>query len=327
MSSLSLYQRIVEQGTKSDPEGKPDPRFALPSTVNWMRGLAILLADQKLDFNSASSFYAHVGKRRFSPQEENTIFEQLLFGLHQLSALEALKSVPGKADVARVAIVAWYYGIYSGASAMIAAQDGSFQEDHSGTANVWDTLFAAPGKVLPPFSWRVSSLVERTYKAEVKALSGGSSFALTSKPTNVLEAQGACCAYLSGCAAWWKWKTEDALTSSREFKQLNVSNFRSKAAKELRDARLGGKSMSFLHQAIRYRGKANYREALFLGYGRSVNTVLDAFVDDLAAVLRAFLQMSGAFARKRLGQPTWQEFVDDLEAHRAFQVSTKSVWG
>lgn len=33
----------------------------------------------------------------------------------------------------------------------------------------------------------------------------------------------------------------------------------------------------------------------------------------IAVVLRAFLQMSGAFACKRLGQPTWQAFIDDLE--------------
>ena len=53
--------------------------------------------------------------------------------------------------------------------------------------------------------------------------------------------------------------------------------------------------MGFVHQASRYRGKANYREALFLQYGKSTATILDGFVADQVIVLRAFLAMAGAF--------------------------------
>lgn len=114
--------------------------------------------------------------------------------------------------------------------------------------------------------------------------------------------------------------------ASREFKALSVANFRTKAARELRDSRLTGKAVSFLHQAIRYRGKANYREALFLGYGDYVETLLSDYLDDLATVLRGFVTMSGAFAYKRLGRSIWNEFTDDLDKHRSFQVSPKSIW-
>jgi hypothetical protein len=34
-----LYDRIIKQGTINEPGGKPDPQFALPSTVNWMHAL------------------------------------------------------------------------------------------------------------------------------------------------------------------------------------------------------------------------------------------------------------------------------------------------
>ena len=326
MSDFSLYRRFTEQGTLSEPNGLPDPRFALPSTVNWMHALAMLVMDQVVDFKSASSFYATVGKRTFSPQEENSIFEQLLFSLHQLSALEALGSIPCKSDVARVGIVAWYYGIYSAASAMVAAQDGSFQDDHTGTANGWDRQVSATCRIMSPFSLRVSTLVESGFKAEIETLKMGRSFDLTSKPTNSTEAFGGCCAYLSGSAAWWKWKTEENVKATREFKALNVSDFRTKAARELRDCRLTGKAVSFLHQAFRYRGKANYREALFLGYGDYVETLLSDYMYDLASVLRGFVSMSGAFACKRLGQPIWNDFIEDLDAHRSFQFSPKSIW-
>jgi hypothetical protein len=327
MSGFSLYRRFTEQGTLSEaPNEFPDPRFALPSTVNWMRALALQVEAQSLNFTTASSFYAAVGKRSFTPQEENTIFEQLLFSLHQLSALEALRSCPCKSDVARVGIVAWYYGIYAAGSAMVAAQDGSFQDDHTGTANAWDRQFPATGKVMMPFSPRVSTLVEARYKAEIENLKRGHSFDLMNKPTNSTEAFGASVAYLSGSAAWWKWKTEENITASREFKALNVTNFRTKAARELRDSRLEGKSVSFLHQAFRYRGKANYREALFLGYGDYVETVLEDYLNDLTTVLRGFIAMSGSFACKRLGQQIWSEFLDDLDTHRSFQVSPKAIW-
>ena len=323
---FSLYNRFTTQGTLSDPDEVPDPRFALPSTVNWMRALAILVQARGLNFASASTFYSSVQKRVGTPQEENTVFEQLLFAVHQLSALEALRSSTSKADVARVGIVAWYYGIYSAASAMIAAQDGSIQDDHTGTANTWDRQFAANNKVMEPFSYRLSTLVKKDFDVEVAALRAGNSFLLTEKATDPTQAFGACCSYLSGSADWWKWKTEQSLKASRDFKNMNVSDFRTKAARILRDARLSGKSTSFLHQAFRYRGKANYREALFLGYGNATETLLDGYTDDLAIVLKGFVAMAGAFVAKRIGQPLWEEFLDDLERNRAFALSPKSVW-
>lgn len=322
----SLYNRFVTQGTLSDPDEVPDPRFALPSAVNWMRALSILVQDRSLDFGSASSFYSGVQKRVATVREENTTFEQLLFAAHQLSALEALRTSPSKADVARVGIVAWYYGIYSAASAMIAAQDGTIQDDHTGTATTWDRQFVANNKVMEPFCYRLSTLVKKDFDLEVATLRSGNDFLLTEKATSATEAFGACCSYLSGSAEWWKWKTEQSLKSSREFKALNVSNFRTKAAQNLRDGRLAGKATAFLHQAFRYRGKANYREALYLGYGKSTETLLDRYTDDLAIVLTGFVAMAGAFVAKRIGQPLWGEFLDDLERNRAFSLNPKTVW-
>lgn len=323
---FSLHKRFTTQGTLSEPDGLPEPQFALPATVNWMRALAILVQDHGLTFESASTFYSAVQKRVATVQQENTVFEQLLFAMHQLSALEGLRSTTSKADVARVGIVAWYYGIYSAASAMIAAQDGSIQDDHTGTATTWDRQFAENNKVMEPFSYRLSTLLKKDFDVEVATLRAGNGFLLTEKATDPTQAFGACCSYLSGSADWWKWKAEENLKGSRDFKNLNVSDFRTKAARTLRDARLSGKSTAFLHQAFRYRGKANYREALFLGYGNATETLLDGYADDLAIVLRGFVAMAGAFVAKRIGQSLWAEFLDDLEPNRAFSLSPKSVW-
>src|SRR3546814_7959472 len=76
-------------------------------------------------FQSARIFYGKVQKREMDDRTLNTVCEQLLFAFHQLAALRALSAVSSKADVARMAIITWYYGIYGAASAMVAAADGS----------------------------------------------------------------------------------------------------------------------------------------------------------------------------------------------------------
>ena len=110
----SLYSRMQAHGTLTEtPRDVPDARFALPSTIHWMRALAILAADQNLDFAAGRTFYPKVHARSVPDRELNTVYEQLLFVLNQTAALRALASASNKADVARTAIVARYYGVYT----------------------------------------------------------------------------------------------------------------------------------------------------------------------------------------------------------------------
>ena len=56
-----LYSRLRQHGTLAEkPEGVPDARSALPSTIHWMRALAILAVDQKVDFAAARACYSSV---------------------------------------------------------------------------------------------------------------------------------------------------------------------------------------------------------------------------------------------------------------------------
>ncbi|CAN5469277.1 hypothetical protein BH10PSE1_BH10PSE1_16540 [soil metagenome] len=320
-----LYKRITADGTIDEPSGKPDPQFALPSTVNWMRSLA-LLVENDITFASSKAHYAADGKRAMSAQVENTIFEQLFLGLHHLSALEQMVDPSRAADFSRVATLGWYYGISNAAAAMTAAQNGSFQADHSSTARMWDIEVAARGKALGAFGWRASSLVEKTYKAEMQSYRQGSSASLLSTPYTHADALGAATAYLSGSAKWYASYATDDLRNSAAFKALGVDNFMTKKAQNLRNEKLAQRRIGFIHQASRYRGKANYREALFLGYGSSTGTILSSLVQDQATVLRSFLQMAGAFSSRKLGKDLWQEFVADVDMQRAFSVSALSVW-
>ena len=321
-----LYNRIIKQGTINEPGGKPDPQFALPSAVNWMHALRILAEDEGIHFKSASSFYLKVGKRSMDVKVENTVLEQLFLGLHHLSALNQFRDGTTAADYARVGVLAWYYGIANAASAMTAAQSGSFQEDHAGTARLWDEQIASRGLAMAPFNWRVSSLIENIYKQEVNALRGSSSGKLQSRPTTKNDALGAAAGYLSGSAKWYAWKTEENLKQNRAFKELGIDSFRSKRARILRDQWLEKKPMGFVHQAARYRGKANYREALFLAYGPGTEVALSGYVEDMHAVLKAFLAMAGAFASRRLGKNLWSKFITDVDAKKAFTTNAGDIW-
>ena len=82
-----LYERITKgrpgrTGTLAEPDGAPEPRFALQSTVNWMRARVLVIQDEGSDWASMNSLYQRV--QRFSGPTDriaNTIFEQLLMSL------------------------------------------------------------------------------------------------------------------------------------------------------------------------------------------------------------------------------------------------------
>lgn len=326
MSSFSLYQRFRNEGTLSEPDGIPDPKYALPSTVHWIRALAILIEKERLDYARATEFYGKVTKRQMTSPQENSVLEHLLLGIHQLAALRALEDVRVQADIARVASVGWYYGIYAAAAAMIAAQEGSIHDSHAKTANVWDRQFAQRGLTLHPFDLRLSTLVKKDAEFELDRIRLGKKENLVSKPITEQDAHRALCGYLSGTRGWWAWRIEEEVKSSKKFRELGVDSFRTKAARALRDDRLGRQSISFLHQAIRFRGKANYREALYLAHGTQVETIIAGFVSDMAEILESFLAMAGAFALKCVGSGLRNAFLGDLDRHRSFSVDHRQIW-
>lgn len=323
--TFSLIDRFMTQGTLSDPKGIPDPTFSLPGTLNWMRALALLVKNNGIDRASMKTLCSSVQKGTLTDQVANTSFEQLLMSLHHLASLKAIGTLPKKIDPARSAIVTWYYGIYHAASAMIASQDGSFQDNHGETANSWDRQFNGRPFVPSPFSYRVTTLVKKDMEAEIAGLRGTNTFNLNIEPMDVNQAFGACMSYLQGSANWRREYIEDEV-KRRELAKAGLNNFRTKAAQQIRDARLKGKSYGFVHQAFRYRGKANYREALFITYGHHVETMLDCFHSDLFVVLEGFLCMAGSFCARRIGKDLWNGFHDDLTVHTPLLVKPNEIW-
>lgn len=326
MDKFSLYERMREHGTLAEaPREVPDARFALPSTINWMRALAILV-DPGLDFQAARHFYKKVHRRALTDRELNSVGEQMLFTLHQIAALQAIAKAENGADVARVGIVAWYYGVYGAASAMIAAADGSFPVTHAATAQQWLRQFPANNLALEPFDGRLSNLLDETVQRELAPVRLRGSHSLTIKPTTMEQAWGCHVEYLSGTADWEQWNVRERVKESRDFKALGVSDFRTKSARALRDEAYAKRGIGFLHEASRYRGKANYRDAIYLAYGKSVQKLLNVFPADLAVVLISFSTMATAYIEARMGRQLWAALLADLDEKRAVSVSPLALW-
>ncbi len=248
--SPSLYSRMQAHGTLTErPRDVPDARFALPSAIHWMRALAILSADQNRDFAAGRTFFAKVQVRSVPDPELNTVCEQLLFVLNQIGALQALASAPNKADVARAAIVAWYYGIYSATSAMTAAMDGLFQDNQTETARKWQERFPAKNLAMHPFA----DCLPSTTDAELAPVKARGQHHFVNTPTMAQEAWGCCAEYLSGTENWERWNVEERVRETPAFKALAVTDFRKQAARSLRDAAYTRRGIAFLHQASRYR--------------------------------------------------------------------------
>ena len=290
---------------------QPTLRFAFQGTVNWMRGLAILTKEDTFTDIKIQDFYKDVKRRNKNNEADLMVFENILMAIHNLHSLKLINTkIENPYSIARTQIISWYYCIYYASSAMIGAQSGNMQETHAGTAKVWHKDIVEK-LTMSPFNLSLSTLVEKDFKRIIQTMRNGNSFDLNNYPTNEAEAFGALFSYLQGTASYKKWETEENIKGSKEFKELGVNNFRKKDARELRDKKLEKGIVNFLVQAFRYRGKANYRDSVFLSYGDDRSEELKQFILDLDTVATA-----------RVHKADWDEFVADLESNLRFEFDT-----
>jgi len=140
-------------------------KFVFLGAVHWLHGLALLCRQ-----NSAllPNFYKQIQPKGENEEADTRLFLQIVMSLHYFSALRRMKVNEGEAQIfSRVAIITWYYGILNAAKAMNTATDNSDSQTHAKAANEWDVKIASKKLALQPFDYRVSSLVEKTYSAEI----------------------------------------------------------------------------------------------------------------------------------------------------------------
>ena len=325
---MSLDTRLMKAGTLSEPKGYSEPAYSLPAMINWMRAMAIMVEAERKRGARAGCLYAHTHPKLMSENVQNTIFAQLLFALHDLSALRAIKESRNRVDVVRAGVISWYYGIYAAASAMMTALDHSFVDSHAATAKVWNRQIVEIGLMPPPFDVQISSLIRKIAERErVRLLKGKKVILAVTNPRTILEARACNVSHLSGTVKWLREAAENEVKKSTKFKELCVSDFKTKKAQEMRDEYLKKKkTIGFLHQAYRYRGKTNYRDAIFLSYGNFDDARVLGHLNDLTIVLEDFIFLSGAYCSRRFGKKVWNEYVSDLDKNCKFTLMPSSLW-
>lgn len=298
---------------------QPKPRFAFQGTVNWMRGLAIL-TENHFSHEELRQFYQAVQRRGANEEADALAYESLVMSLHNVSAIDSMEEIENPYPVVRSAIIAWYYATYYSAKAMLAASSGTDPQTHASAGKIWQSELVNAHLVMSPFDLSITDITPSHVREVIINLRGGNAHDLNTEPTDRELALGAAFSYLKGTAEYEQWRIEEQVKDSAAYKQGGFNNFRSDAAKALRDAKLGPAHVNFLVQAFRYRGKANYRDAIYLSYGRDETDRLSQFVTDLGTVSAAFSLMAAHYIAKRVVRNDWELFVADITEYAKFDL-------
>lgn len=309
-----LRERLLEH------QEQPNPQYALLGTINWMRALAILVEQDS--FEQELGKYGSIQLRNPHNAEWDTyVFEQLLMALHSLASLQAINSAQAPYPLVRSAVVSWYYAIYQSCRAMVAAWAHIPPNKHTGTAQAFYHQIVSRQLACAPFSWAVNDLTGPSAKRQIDAIGPRGQFPLQDTPKTPVGAKGAAIAYLSGTVKYRVWEAKEEVRQTPEFRRLGVADFRSRNARKLLDAKLKKWNVNFLTQAFRYRGKANYRDSIYLSYGPDQSPQIAAFISDLHTVAHAFLRMALMLCARRVNPKSWANFVQDLDANCRFDTA------
>lgn len=309
-----LLDRLFDSGDQATP------RFAVQGTVNWMRGLAIVCINEGFSPENLNQLYISVSRRTENIKADTLAFECLVMAMHNVSSLKQLTTLSNPYGIVRSSIVAWYYAIYYASKAMLAASTGVDPQTHSRTGRLWQTEFVDKGLVQSPFELSVQDLTPKNIKIRIDEIRAGNNHDLNTEPNNLDMAWGAIYSYLSGTADYERERCEEQVRDSSEFKKGGFSDFRKKDARSLRDAKLSLAVVNFLIQAFRFRGKANYRDAIYLSYGLDYSEALKQLIEDLGEVAGAFVLMAAYYASKRVAKDSWAEFCKDITKNAKFEL-------
>lgn len=307
-----LLNRLIEQ------QELPNAAYAFQGTTNWMRALAVLTDYEGFDNPAMRQFYQQVQRRRPNEEADTSALNYLLMALHNLAALRAMTSLEEPYSCVRSGIIAWYYSVYYASKAMIAASSGSDPQTHTETAKIFQNELVTQGLLVTPFDYSIQDLRKPNVESVIQGLRAGNTYDLNTQPNNPTIAKGGVLSYLKGTAEYLQEELTLRVRATADFKALGVDDFRTKAARALRDARYSQAHVNFLLEAFRYRGKANYRDAIYLSYGVDRTATLNQFTEDLADVSECFTIMAFHYVSKRIIRDNWNSFVEDMVARARF---------
>src|SRR5262249_12711057 len=299
-----VYEKVVHV------EENEKPSFALQSTINWARSLAFEITSEHGTDSAAwvKSFRKRISSTlvaQKTPTPLSESIEPLVSSVSFSLALRSLESMSlTSAWVRPAAVVVWYYAYYGAVRSMLASVAQPSEDDHKKTMRAY--LCALAGRLPHPFDMRAKWVKNESYSPSLPTVGSSMSCNLSkSFPGTRAAAQGMLIQYLVGTAQHYADRTKKQL--SPKF----PNGFKTAAARAARDARLE-KEIGLMHCAFRYRGKANYRDALYLAYGEKNLAAASRFVEDLRVSAQAFTVLALVVLQRTQGKQIVQDFCADL---------------
>jgi hypothetical protein len=308
MPSHWLFERLREM----DPSW--EPQFAARSARSWMGALRLELHNE---YGSTPEAQSQACRTLFtdsilparSSRSNGEVFGPLYASLvHVHSLREITRQLHQAPAVQPIGVIQWYYALYFATRSMLMSQGQTIADNHSALKRAFVASLAG---VMPhPFNMVATRTEGEEYSLSLPSKSLAQSFDLQKLiEGNRDRAQGMLLQYLKGTADYWTDEVKEDLRDKHK-----LQNFRTKQAQALRDARLE-QHLGFFHCAYRYRGKANYRDAVFLTYGARPDVGAKEFLEDLSSVAQFYFVCAAAFVARRLGPGTVRDFVQDCKAN------------
>jgi hypothetical protein len=302
-----LYKQVLNE--QQDRE----PLFAQQSTVNWMQALRHEIEAEHgtcAEDQLKACRLVLRGSRKTNPVPSLAgVFEPLYSGITNSMTLDRLSQAQtGLPWVRPSAIVTWYYAVYACTRAMFAAFGQPVGDNHSAAMKAYVSVLSP--RMPHPLNMRARHVKDEQYDGRLPTYPHAVSAKLSVNFTPSRDvAQGMLLEYLSGNANWYADRTKQQILQGGKFR-----DFRSKVAREERNRRLQ-KEIGFLHCAFRYRGKANYRDAIYLTYGMREPAAMLNFLEDLAATSKFFVVLALTFAEQHYSTTEVATFLSDVRQH------------
>ena len=315
MDQYWLYNKLL------DARDQSEPTYALLGSANWMRALAIKSANLANDPTAAMQFYSERAKEpRCSVDVGVKALENHYKALRYLAALKSFASSSNVYDLIQSAIISWYYAIYFASKAFILPKSSDVADTHAKVAKQLQHSVILRGLLISPFDMNAPTIVEKEFEQYVSKNYPCKSFELINEPKTPMDAQSALVAYLRGTAKYRQEIVKQDLRKTADFKNLKVDNFRTIKARMLRDEWLRKHHVNILVQAFRYRGKANYRDGLYLSYGEDQIKKMSQWTVDMHSVARAFMVMLTTYLLHHVPTELWKEYCSDIKLHTRFNL-------
>ena len=313
-----MPQWLKNQLTDINP-AQPKGYFAKRGVQTWPSATATIIRDNvNID---ADIRCLDVASHKLKDPRIQMIrsYEHIYLAYQNYSAIAA-RNVCGGApyDMSRALYSTFYYSIYCASIAMNWTSDLLVKEpNHSQVANMWAQNFGKPKRSIAPFSYAFTSMIPKKQKELLSNYLSGNSFnsndVLALSRLTPEQAKGSYFSFLNGTAEQSVIKKLSKKDLDKILAKHNAKTFNNKEAAKERDASLGNGFVGFPHVAYRFRRKAHYRDALYLGYENKDEAKMNQFLEDLELISYTYIRMASYHLKARFGEDDWLSFLEDLE--------------